>query len=60
MGSLSSSLKAVAELTVLTGQHLEQPLFQTLPVTQFGMTIWMPSISLIGIFSSNEYEASHK
>ena len=53
MGSLSSSLKAVAELTALTGQHLEQPLFQTLPVTQFGMTIWMPSISLIGSLYSN-------
>ena len=53
MGSLSSSLKAVVELTALTGQPLEQPLFQTLPVTQFGMTIWMPSISLIASFYSD-------
>ena len=45
MGSLSSSLKAVAELTALTGQPLEQPLFQTLPVTQFGMTIFGQSHS---------------
>ena len=53
MGSLSSSLKAVAELTAFMGQPLEQPLFQTLPVTQFGMTIWMPSILLIGSFYSD-------
>ena len=41
IGSLSSNLKAVAELTASREQHPEQPLFQTLPAPQFGMTAFV-------------------
>jgi len=39
IGSLSSNLRAVADLTASREEHPEQPLFQTLPAPQFGMTL---------------------